>query len=117
MELVRYLLDNGADVNATAGPVSGLTALQGAAICGHTRLVLLLLKDDIGADVNGKPAIQKGRTALEGAAEHGRLDLVQILLNAGAKPREGDDGYYRAIQFAEKEAHWAVARLLRQASD
>jgi ankyrin repeat protein len=77
---------------------------------------VLLLLDDFRADVNGRPAILSGRTALEGAAEHGRLDVVQILLNAGAKPRDGHADFYLAVKFAERQGHWAVVRLLGQAS-
>ncbi len=115
MDLVWFLLENNADVNAKAGAVGGVTALQGVAISGHTNLALLLI-DEFNADVNGLPAVQEGRTALEAAADHGRLDLVQILLAKGAKPRATKSGFEDAIYLAEGEGHWAVARLLSEAA-
>jgi ankyrin repeat protein len=114
MELLKFLVDNGADVNAAAGVCGGITAVQGAAIAGSIPVVQYLWGK--GADVNGRPAIKEGRTAIEAAAEHGRLDTVQLLLNYGAK---GDvvqgKGFKRAIDLAQKNNHSEVARLLRSA--
>ncbi|KAK4149699.1 hypothetical protein C8A00DRAFT_46731 [Chaetomidium leptoderma] len=114
MELITFLLDRGADVNAEAGLNCGITALQGAAITGDIKLAeLLLLK---GADVNALPSFEDGRYAIEGAAEHGRLDMTQVLLNAGAKGnRFRGTGFQYAIELAEKEGHFAIANLLKAA--
>jgi ankyrin repeat protein len=68
-----------------------------------------------GADVNGLPAVKDGRTAIEGAAEHRRLDMVQMLLNAGSRGNVyGNVGFKRAIELAEGNRHFAVAKLLRE---
>jgi ankyrin repeat protein len=56
MDLVEYLLDNGADINAKTGVDGGLTAIQGAAIQGNIQLVTLLM--DRKADLNADPAIE-----------------------------------------------------------
>lgn len=110
--LVDFLLSRGADINAKAGLISGLTALQGAAIAGDLKLAQRFLS--LGADVNASPSYENGRYAIEGAAEHGRLDMVQLLLNAGAKGnvRRGT-GLADAIQFASDEGHFAIANLLK----
>lgn len=113
MELVRYLLEQGADVHAAPAGTYGHTALQGASIQGHVNIVLLLLGR--GADPNARPALKDGRTALQGAAEHGRLEVVQVLLNAGARPYRWDEssGFQAEIRLAEKNRHFAIAKLLR----
>ncbi|KAK3688892.1 ankyrin repeat-containing domain protein [Podospora appendiculata] len=110
--LVCLLLDAHADVNASPIDERGITALQGAAIGGHSQIAARLL--EANADVDAKGAEQFGRTALEGAAEHGRLELVVLLLEKGA----GITGthrnqYIRAVRFAEKEGHYALAKQLK----
>jgi ankyrin repeat protein len=114
MDLLKYLVDKGADVNAPAGVCGGITAIQGAAIAGNIPVIQFLLGK--GAEVNGKPALQVGRTAVEGAAEHGRLDSVQLLLNYGAT---GDyvvaNGFKKAIDLAERNGHVEIVNMLRSA--
>jgi ankyrin repeat protein len=112
LELVHFLMDNGADVKAEAAIDSGLTTVQGAAIRGHTKLAILLLK--AGADVNADPSPIEGRMALDGAAEHGRLDMAQILLNDGARSKWRErSGLDRAQKLANENGHYAVAELIR----
>lgn len=112
IELIQFLINKEADIHAPAGVVGGVTALQGAAIRGHIKIATMLLER--GVDINARAALEEGRTAVEGAAECGRLDMVQLLLNAGAT---GDvvrkTGFKKAIEYAEKNRHFAVAQLLR----
>lgn len=111
MDVIEVLLKAGANINAPAGFKGGLTALQGAAIRGYINVALKFL--EAGADVNAAPATVDGRTALEGAAEYGHLDMVQVLLNAGARSdASGDKRFGRPIELAEKNGHFAVAKLL-----
>jgi ankyrin repeat protein len=111
MELIEVLLKAGADISAPAGFKGGLTSLQGAAIRGHINLALRFL--EAGADVNAAPATIDGRTALDGAAEYGHLDMVQMLLNSGARSDPSNDKRFgRPIELAEKNGHFAVAKLL-----
>ncbi|KAK4457279.1 ankyrin repeat-containing domain protein [Cladorrhinum samala] len=110
--MVDLLLSRGADIHAKAGLISGITALQGAAIAGDLKLAERFLS--LGADVNAPPSYRQGRYAIEGAAEHGRLDMVQLLLNAGAKGNvRGGTGLADAIRLASGEGHFAIANLLR----
>ncbi|KAI0410273.1 ankyrin repeat-containing domain protein [Xylaria grammica] len=111
--LVDLLIKNGANVNAPAWRDSGATALQLAAIKGNMDIARSLLQHE--GDVNGPPAVVCGRTALEGASENGELDMVQLLLENGVML----DGamriqYIRAVAFARKEGHYAVATLLEE---
>jgi len=86
IELVKILLEAGANVNAPAatGPYGGKTALQEAASRGSIQLVQLLLAE--GADLNAPATSNRstGRTALQAATESGYVDIVQILLDRGA---------------------------------
>jgi ankyrin repeat protein len=110
---MALLIDAGADINAPPASFRGATALQLAAIKGSMNIARSLL--DRGADVNAPPAKLKGRTALEGASEYGKLDMVQLLLGKGVKV----DGamrihYIRAVAYAKKQGHLALAKLLKE---
>ena len=80
---------------------------------GSINIARLLLER--GADVNAPPAKFDGRTALEGASENGRLDVTQLLLENGVRL----DGamrihYIRAVAYASREGHVALATLLKK---
>lgn len=81
-EVVRLLLDLGANVNAPASPSSGVTALQAACYQGHINLARLLI--DKGADVNSPPGKSNGYTALQGACLGVEEGIVRLLLDSGA---------------------------------
>jgi len=76
-EIVDDLLDNGADVNATASvnDVKGCTALMMAASNGQTEVIKVLL--DNGANVNAK--MEDGVTALMKAEENGYTETAEFL--------------------------------------
>ncbi|KAK3319748.1 ankyrin repeat-containing domain protein [Cercophora scortea] len=91
--IVRLLLDNGADVNATAtkAPCRWATALMAAAMQGHCGIVELLLEN--GADVHLRVArpsmvdrVPGGwfSNALQAAAGRGHCDIVRLLVAKGA---------------------------------
>ncbi|KAK1984149.1 hypothetical protein LZ30DRAFT_712307 [Colletotrichum cereale] len=112
LPLVERLKILGADINAPAY-TDDATALQYASIQGYFGLARRLL--EFQADPNA-PRGQSylGRTALEGAAENGRLDVVQLLLNSGVETLSvGRFQYVRAIRYARKQGHHAVARLIK----
>ncbi|KAH0566016.1 hypothetical protein GP486_000588 [Trichoglossum hirsutum] len=79
-DAINYLLDAGADVNATAGHYG--TALEYAAINGKATTVSLLLAR--GADTNTIAGFE--RTALRAAVAREYNAMVQELLKAGADP-------------------------------
>jgi hypothetical protein len=78
-EVVRLLLEAGADVNVTAN--DGQTALMRAADYGHVEVLQLLLA--AGADVNVKSV--NGITALRFATLKGNNRIVEMLKAAGAR--------------------------------
>ncbi|KAF5127743.1 NF-kappa-B inhibitor beta [Metarhizium anisopliae] len=61
-ELVRLLLDNGAEVNAPAASIHGRTALEGAVERGRLDILQLLL--DAGAERNVRGDEQYRRAAM-----------------------------------------------------
>jgi ankyrin repeat protein len=79
-EVVRALLDAGADAKALATP-DGETVLMTAARAGNVEAVRVLL--DRGADVNATERY-KGQTALMWAAAERHAGVVKLLLERGA---------------------------------
>ena len=78
LDAVRYLLDEGADVNARE--ISGATALTEAAYSGKLDIVRELLSRD--ADVN---AVSGDGTALDIATKRKCPNIAEILRHHGAK--------------------------------
>ena len=108
---IQLLLQKGADVNAPPSEEGGVTALQAASIQGHLAVAIYLL--DAGADINAPASDYEGRTALQGAAEHGRLDIVALLLENDDEIEDFYDRCEEAAEFAERERHMVIARMLR----
>lgn len=80
VDLVEYLIENGADVNQTNN--QGGTALQLAAFHGHYEIVKLLLSK--GANPNIKSVFDQ--TPLLMACIEGHEKVVKVLLRHGADP-------------------------------
>jgi uncharacterized protein len=77
-ELLRYLIQKGADKDAVAP--NGYTALMLAARGGHVETAKALLYEDVDVNVRG-PA---GETALTIARGKRHSDLAELLVRAGA---------------------------------
>ena len=84
--IVKLLLDAGANVNATEGPIR-TTALMAAAESNRPDIVRLLLEQ--GADVDAIWGGTVPHTALSFAGRAGYIEVVWDLLNAGADPLLG----------------------------
>jgi len=112
MDLIKKLLERGADVNHEPMRYNGITAIQMAAISGRFDILKLLI--EAGGDINALPGIVEGRSAIEGAAEFGRLDMVSYLLQLGVDIKgKSNRNYERAVYRAAKHHHWALARMLQ----
>jgi ankyrin repeat protein len=105
-QVVKLLLDKGADVNAQGRPYGN--ALQAASARGHKQVVKLLL--DKGADVNtqGRPY----GNALCAASNHGHKQVVKLLLDKGADVNTQGGAYSNALQAASDGGHEQVVKLL-----
>jgi ankyrin repeat protein len=84
VEIVKLLLDEGADVNWTNE--YGWTALYAAVYYGHIEIVKLLLHS--GADVN--KSNNNGGAALYRAIQDDNKTIVKLLLDSGADPNKAD---------------------------
>jgi TonB family protein len=99
VELVRQLLENGADPN-TKDP-NGNTLLMLVAGAGHVDLVRLLLAH--GADIDAAAPV--GSTALMFAAFHGHAEAVRVLLDNGADVNATADLGITAVRLAARNGH------------
>ncbi|KAI1322843.1 hypothetical protein F5Y16DRAFT_415439 [Xylariaceae sp. FL0255] len=97
-EVIKFLINEGAQVNAPAD-ANACTPLQTAAQKGDLEIALLLL--DHGADINA-PSGHKGQkrhAALDEAARWGRLDMVKFLLDSNALSHDQrTSGYNGAME-------------------
>ena len=113
VQLVKKLLEAGAEVNAEPMQINGATALQFAAMLGHFEMLRILL--EANADINAPPGLYGGRSAIEGAAEWGRLDLVRYLLDIGADVRgKENSNYRRAVYRAYMHGHRILVSMIQE---
>ena len=96
INLVKSLLDQGADVNWKS-PIGGDTPLAMAAMMDRTAVVQLLL--DKGADVN--LANSDGWTPLMQAALRGYEDMVRLLVDRGADVTRKNSNGATALDLAK----------------
>lgn len=105
-ELARWLIEEGADVNAAAENAQRVApAHAAAASCDRATMQLLLAR---GADPNARQ--QMDYTPLHGAASRGDVEMAKLLLSHGAqRDAKGSDGMtpadvarkYGRVEFAE----------------
>ncbi|KAJ7380329.1 Protein fem-1 B [Desmophyllum pertusum] len=111
LELVMYLVENGADVREAGW--NGNTPLTAAALSGFKDPSLVLYLLDKGADPNAKNA--HGSTALHFAAEKGCLETVKGLIRHGAQLEVVDGEGLTPLQRAccgyhDKVVEWIISR-------
>jgi ankyrin repeat protein len=112
IDIVKLLLNTGADINAPASPDRGKTALQAAVQRGNISIIKLLLQ--LGADCNALAAKSYGGTALQFAAMEGRIPIVLLLLRAGAEINAAPSttGGRTALEAAAEHGRLDVVSLL-----
>ncbi len=117
-EVVKLLLDHGADVNGSSkqsdykGPeiIIGSTPLRLAAMKGNLDIMKLLLEH--GAIVDASR--QSGRTALHWASLKGHPDIVKLLLDYGADVWAQDEFGRTSLDWSLIKGHLEVANLLQE---
>jgi len=107
-EVVRFLLEHGADAKLAAGNGSCVAPIHSAVAAKDFAIAQRLL--DHGADVNAKQ--HGGYTALHSAGLHGDLAMAELLLSYGAdRSMQTDDGK-TAYDMAKEKNHSALLGLL-----
>ena len=115
LEVMRLLIDRGADVNRVATHRIGVTPLHAALFGRQVDAALLLIER--GADVTlargGSGWKRAGWTALHYAAGMGFSTLVQPLLDRGADPTRADEEGKTPLDVAIDANHSSIADALR----
>jgi Ankyrin repeats (3 copies)/Ankyrin repeats (many copies) len=108
--IVRFLLDQGADVNDGGRhiPPSSWSPLCTASNQGHESTVRLLL--DRGANVHA--ADHTGWTAIATASKYGHAGVVSLLLQRGADPSAVDRDNWTPLHTAAMHGKAEVVRVL-----
>jgi uncharacterized protein len=111
-DVVAYLLENGADVNAKDRN-GGFTPLDLALSSFHAKDIVPLLLDK-GADVN--TASKQGLTPLDEVAMRGQKELVEMLLKHNAIVDARDSKGNTPLLWAILMGHGDVAQMLVNAN-
>jgi ankyrin repeat protein len=120
--IVRHLLEAGAELNWPAEREYGLTAMQAAVQSGNLELIHFMIQQ--GADLNSSAAEVYGFTALQAAVKRRDEGLVQVLLDYGATTNDAPGmfrGGYRRLNSLQMAAangdNDLIRRLLRHGAD
>ncbi len=109
-EPTEYLIDKGANVNATAKNATGFTALTGAITNNHVEISKILVKR--GASVNHR--YEGGVSPLMEASLIGNVELVNFLLANGADPNAKTGDGKTPLTFAKEKNHGEVVEALKR---
>ena len=111
LEMIKLLLNAGADVNFKSKNIDWTIFVYGLASCDHDAEERVRLLIAAGADVNSKD--DKGETALMFAIRHlSSIGLIELLIAAGADINSKDDKGETALMFAVRRYSIELIELL-----
>jgi ankyrin repeat protein len=108
IDVVKLLIDNGADVNAYIDGIGRSHALYAASFGGHNKIVELLLVEGAIIPVTGKPFDDP----LYIASRMGNEAIVKLLLDTGTKDLVTAEIYGQALDEACRHGRDAVVHVL-----
>jgi len=109
-ELIRLLLENGADPNVRENTgTTPFTISFSSRHGGLDSIVKMMLEH--GADVNAKDT--NGLTALMNYVSRGKEEMVKFLLDKGANKHITSDNGWDAISLAEREGNKKIIKMLK----
>jgi uncharacterized protein len=108
-EIVRLLLNAGAEVDTQSKNGMAVTPLNSAAAGGNLEIARLLLEH--GANPNTPQA--GGFVPLHAAAQNGNRDMIELLLRFGANKAVKNNQGKSALDFATEESHKRLVDLLQ----
>ncbi|GAA4088618.1 ankyrin repeat domain-containing protein [Mucilaginibacter panaciglaebae] len=109
LEVARYLVLKGADVNQPSNNGFNVFPLHSAAAGNYTSIARMLI--DNGAQVNIRQ--QAGVTPLHSAAQNGNLELLILLLENGADVNVRMEGGKLPSDMAREKGFEEIAEILR----
>ncbi|MFA5119028.1 MAG: ankyrin repeat domain-containing protein [Candidatus Omnitrophota bacterium] len=111
LEIVKLLVDAGADMNISAN--SGMTPLHLAAKYGYPEVVKFFI--GAGAAVNVRS--NSGTTPLHLAAQSGHPEVVNLLISAGADLGEKDERGFTALILASMNDRLEIVKPILESGD
>ncbi len=109
LEMAKFLMDSGADLNAVSKNKFTATPLQGSVVNKSIEVGRLLLAR--GANVN--PRNDDGGNPLHEAAGDGQIEFAKLLLDHGANINAKDDKGNTPLAIALEHKQAEMAKLLR----
>jgi ankyrin repeat protein len=106
LELVRLLLENGADVNAI--DTWGLTPLSYAISYQKIEIVRLLIEQGANVNVRG----ENDTTPLMKASATGNIEVIELMLNKGADNKAKDKNKVTALMYAAADKQLDAMKFL-----
>jgi ankyrin repeat protein len=104
MELIRLLLDRGAEINAEN--VGGHTPLHFGAFAGHVEVLRVLLDNGARIDHQGKD----GSVPLHFACGQGKMEAIEYLIQRGANLKIENNAGKLPLDWAVQNMHHDVAK-------
>jgi len=111
-EAVRWLIQNGAAVDAVAKNPTKVMPLHSAASSRNLEAARLLLEHE--APVNARQ--QGGWAPIHAAAQNGDRAMVELFLQHGADPSASNDAGKTPASEANQKGHSELARMLEDSS-
>ena len=111
-EIVRLLLEAGADVHAL-DPGMKATALHAASYAGHADAAKLLIEGGVELNRQGP---YNGYTALHDAVWQNNVDVARVLIDAGADTSIRSKEGQTPLDFARSKKYTKIVALLEAAN-